>query len=1406
MKAKLNEITTKYHTFVENQVLTNEQLNEFINYFDDQDRLSRILLSGVGIACGFKLAFKSGKIYIAPGVGVTTDGDLIALKINRKGSLKKQLATTALPFAYFRKFKDDAASYDPFKRLVGIGRLSSKKIDLYELFPTAVEGSTKLSSFSNLKEMVVLLYLESYALKGDLCTAIDCDSQGIEQVNRLRVLLLNENDAQYLANNDSIYAGHNNTKAYLDLPALAVRKVVLNEVNSTKYDELKRAYYDAVKSDGLVDNLCIGITKIQNSFGVILDGGSVRISQLIAQLKSHFAFSPYLVPFDIQYRYDFLKDLTDNYNELKTCLLKLNEVCIPDIEAFPKHLLLGKLSEVNTDLKNFRHRFYPSPALGVWATEMEKAKSLYARLLLLITNYSPAKGELKITPSQKNVPGKQSIPFYYKVDRAFLKAWNYEQTNNFSEEENLSYHATTYSKLSHIIEPLAYTSSQHDFLRIEGHQGKDYRDVLEELEELKLKYGLGFDVKALSVNINTSNIDLEDYSCEFEDLSVMLKAWRAEQDCVLAQVSDFFSGFSTEVPGTNIKEPELSLKKDAMIGATLTSRTELLKEKLSEADYSVYNRALVYSLKTKNRASAVTDNLVTAENTIGEAMKIAIEANIGGSVNDIVATAGNALQEKVNTDAWNADPELKEFVVNKSVELMAGSYVLSQRMPLAINEVDTDKLTDYKLSLSQLCKLVQKLKASYNSTQLSTQLRAFTGLLINQLSAVCCSGKKLEVLLAEVNKRKEQILLQKQLSKFIEQHPGLEHKAGVEPGGTFVIVYKNAEKTDNVSLGDKLSAVDTKADFSAMLKKTVASDILNIEKLSFNDRTSLLKATTGMLKYENYRTNLERIETLEKFIPVSKVPNNTVVADFALPYQCCSDCAPINYIIQKPPVKLRLSDDNYCLQSDKDPIILDVSPVDGIVQLSPVVPGIQIEGKKLFVSSESFPEEMIARPLKFTVNGQLTDAELTVYRGIEADFDVPEEPTELAVHTFVPRGDLEGASFYWDFGDGNYSTEKSPTHKYSLPVNDKNKVTVTLSVTAANKVCKSTVKHYITFIETQPTIEITPVNFCENDKQAYPFTVIPENAKVEIQGDGVERDANGTFVFIPAASAGGTIEFLVNGQNSGCKVTIHKAPKASFKPLQDKNNLVLNNLSANASQFEWSINGTIKKQSTTEPVIIELTPNSPTDWKLALTAYGADVCPPASSRTTFQTKYIEEPAEATCVEEAKAAILTDQRLLQKITLEDGSILAKYLVATQRIYGGTRLYNQGVLNTVDAWLAGKENERLTTFFANLLNDTAMMVVEMQQQKEIAAQFLQLVEYQLRLFYNVLGCQSVEVLKKYEPVIAPLLNQIVELLQLLQKHEFMLSDAAKSYMKSYAQRVEKTAILLTHVKLLYDKKLI
>ena len=86
MRPILHQITPDYRAFVDDQVLTSGQLNEFLDYFEDQQRLTRICLNGVGIVCGFEVSLNAATktIAITPGCGITTDGDLIKLLVDAK--------------------------------------------------------------------------------------------------------------------------------------------------------------------------------------------------------------------------------------------------------------------------------------------------------------------------------------------------------------------------------------------------------------------------------------------------------------------------------------------------------------------------------------------------------------------------------------------------------------------------------------------------------------------------------------------------------------------------------------------------------------------------------------------------------------------------------------------------------------------------------------------------------------------------------------------------------------------------------------------------------------------------------------------------------------------------------------------------------------------------------------------------------------------------------------------------------------------------------------------------------------------------------------------------------------------------------------------------------------------------
>ncbi len=1420
MAAKLKEITTQYHTFEDNQVLTKDQLNEFINYFEDQDRLSRIFLSGVGIVCGFNLSLNSAKtkLTVSQGVGVTTDGDLIKLKKDINQSPFKTIDISQIVYTHFKTFEDSYAGYRFFKKQVTIdGKKKTVPLNLWELLPTEGENTSLLNTLPNIDNKVVLLYLESFAKEGDLCTAIDCDNQGVEQVARFRVLLVSKSDAEYIAGLDSIFSKHDIVDEYFKLPEVAVRRVVLNKTNSSSYDKLKLAYYKAlINDDKLLFNLSSGVSQIVTNFNSILklNLNKSTLFNINTKLNNIFSFSAYTVPFNIQYRYDCVKDIVDTFNEIKCLLLELGEECCPDIKAFPKHLMLGSLSEIQSDVKHFRHQFYKSPILNGGTQKIAQCKNLVTRLFELIGQFQTSIGETKITPSNKLLElTKRTIPFYYNVQSGLLKSWNYLKTEKNKEDTNLCYHTGNLSSAPQIQTPLNYNTDKFDFYRIEGHQGKDYKEVLEEIDDLKIENGLAFDVKALSVNINSETLDLDEYQCEFEDLNVLLRAWTAEQECVLAEVSGFFSGFSTTEPGKNVKEPQLSLAKQKVVvaadTATPTASKSSILTNLKTADRFSTAKTLEVAPLFIAKSEVISENLTTNENALGGVMKIAFEETKGGSVNDIIARSQLLVVDKVNTDEWKNQPDVKAFVIDQSIELMAHAHILSQKMPNTLANVSVNQVATYKATMADLCALVKKMKASYQTIELSVGLKAFIGIFINQLSIVCCSGKKLQVLLEEINKRKESILIRLQLSKFVEKNPGLEHLAGVQPGGTFVLVYLNKQllkDTEEIVLSEKAAVTE---------KLRTTEDIFKERSLISN-----LKVPTAITKIENtfskdlrlFNTGKllldENVGILERFIRPTELNNNTVIVDFSLPYMCCSDCAPVNFIIARPPVSLQLEKDEFCLGKDKSPLLFEVSPDDGIIKADAEIAGVTIDGKKLLLDATLFPDDMLGKPIRFTVNDQVTEAQLTVYRAIQFDFAVPESPVSDPKVTFVPTGKLDGASFLWSFGDDNLSTERNPTHTYKLPVNDDNKVTVSLTVTAPNGICQTTVEHSIQFEIEETKVTLKESNYCEKDEKSYPFEITSAGAETKIEGDGVEQDDAGDFVFIPAKAPVGEIIFTINGVISDLKVTIHISPVASFIPSQVENQLVLTNNSVGADSYVWVVND-VKTEAADESQHIEtLTPNSPTLWKLQLQALSERCGINTTESIEFETRFNEEPTADNCVEETKAAILTDAKKVAELQSPNSEFIQEIWRRTSAIYGGTPEFSKGVLNDIDNFLSGKNNGRLPEMFFVLLNDTANIIAEIDRLKfkEDFDKLVQLFALQLQLFYNILGCQDAAVIKESTEILHRILSRFIEVLRLLVELKVALPDSLKEFIKAYDEKVKDIPLIADHLKLIASEKLI
>jgi hypothetical protein len=1309
MKTKLKDITTQYRKFDTNQVLTEGQLNEFLDYFDDQDRLSRTGLNGVGIACGFKLTHSESEnsITITQGRGVTTDGDLLALQnpsTTEEGQNDATLKSIDLPskkYKFYRPFIDDKVKYNHFLNT------DNNQIDLWELSETNDGSFTDLATFTDLENAVVLLYLENYSKEGALCNQLTCDNQGIEQVSNIKVLLVSARNARFITDQDIIYNKHNWYETVEALPEVKAKRVVLNNTNTATFETLKENYFNAIKNNSTLTNLKRGLEAILSKFNK--QPISTRIDGL-------FNFSSNGTPTDYQYRYDILKDLIDTYNEIKTLLLHINVACCPSIGAFPKHLMLGRIEEVKPYL-TFRHQFYKSPIIGHEEANYKKVMSLLNRVADLATSYVDFnKGDdIKITPSfTSGMLGNKAVPFYYNVDEELLKSWSFEKFSNLRYKYNLSYQTQNLAQVPSILQPLEYDIDNYNFYRIEGHQGKLYKDALDQILRLKENNGLNFDVKVLSINVTTQTLNLNDYKCQFEDLSMLLNAWRTEQNCILSEMSRFFSAFSTVDVGTNVVAVNSGLEYELATpvidspsgGGSIPVPSSTPTASFREVEITAVSEELTKDALNINRQVLLTknnivkDQLTTEENTIGQLLEIAIADNEEGSANDILATFNANVVDIKQSPEWEAEAPLAEFIFTNVAETLVHSYVLDDKIPDRLTEIDDFTLTNYKLTIDELCKRVKDLQAKYQTTNVKEGSKQILGLIINQLSTVCCSGKKLEILLEEIEKRKQDILTQIQLSEFVKKHPGLEHKAGVKEGGTFVMAYltENAvdkptyepvimeldflkqptienketggdrgelqllkrtlstsfiflknigkevpvlideivtEKNTQTSLDEVViigeSIEETVNNFSVFLnRKWERAGVSTIvakadrKKLTITIEDTIIKQEENFIRFEN--PNIvgtdEPIFFDENAVALANTTSkNVVVADFALPYMCCSDCTPINFIVPKDPISLSLPQAFICLKDGVDitPLPFKISPADGVAAAR--VP----EGIASGLTTNGFGEpifdpaltdsSLYGTEIEFTVNGELTNAKITVFGDPNISVNTPQvtynNTKTVATVTYTVVNALPSLNYTWDFGKGALSNDIPNSDgevvvTYNLPINNVNTITPTLTI--SNGFCEDNISIDTIIFDTPITATLSIQDkYCLDLKKGeviqIPFTEkSPADATIEIaSGDfsGVKVQGD-ELVITPSDfdvdNFDKIIKFSVSGLPTSAEITISQLLNISLQKQEGTlfwaNNalfrsygaaaVVPNGIDESTLQYEWIING--KTVATTKGV------------------------------------------------------------------------------------------------------------------------------------------------------------------------------------------------------------------------------
>ena len=485
---KLKDPVPDFKYFAEDQILTAGDLNRVVDFLDQQERMTRSYALGVGIVCGLEPTRQAfNRVSITRGAAVTTDGDLLVVDDDTL-------------YTHFAEFKDADGKYPKFRKANG------QIVSMWELSTEAGPGRTPLTQFEgagnpDLDSLVAMLYLESFIESEEECEGQDCDKRGDRQVRNLKTILVKRSDIEATVQPLS--------KAALELPRLASTRLNLGNNRITAYkggNGLAQRYVTAINGSR---------TRVTRVFQQLFRGPFRPMLENVVDnnadwvsLLGQTRFKPNNTTPRIQYVYGFFQDLIDAWNEWRECACDLSADCLPDPDMFPKHVALGELGVNVATTGRTRHYFRPSSLLRQGDDAAARCYFLLRRIDMLIRSFRPSRvNELRLTPSKGTCHplSQRAIPYYY-FDLGNTpnprSVWSFAAKSLFVTGDINSYHANEDAEASEAAKtPFLFGSSlDYDFLRIEGHLGRDVDDVENELEKLRKQHNVPFHILSVQVD------------------------------------------------------------------------------------------------------------------------------------------------------------------------------------------------------------------------------------------------------------------------------------------------------------------------------------------------------------------------------------------------------------------------------------------------------------------------------------------------------------------------------------------------------------------------------------------------------------------------------------------------------------------------------------------------------------------------------------------------------------------------------------------------------------------------------------------------------------------------------------------------------------------------------------------
>ncbi|MCW3110478.1 MAG: hypothetical protein JWQ09_4984 [Segetibacter sp.] len=1051
----------EYLVFEADQVLTNDHLNQLFYYVDQQNRWTRNKLIGIGIACGLNIVQLPGIIQVTKGVGVTSQGYLILHNTTNYTYFLPYSAIDQpndLPFTY----PGNLPFYKPYCTGKSVYLLLSD--DEYNSLESNKQLQSKTISSSPAKfldDYVVVLFLEATEMDLKNCDAFDCNNKGEKIQLQVRPLLVKKTELPNAVKDKPGKVTGNSVTAKLTAPEIDFKRYNVPYKDLQSSDDVLNAFIQIV-DDNTLSTIAKAYTFCYEKYKFLFNTTANPFTTLFTDLKKQRDSIIKNNPVFIQYFYDFIDDLIKAYYEFRVRAWGLVSSCCPDENLFPLHLVLGDATANTTSFQKdaYRQYFIYSPLFERQGNESSEIVFLFIKMQILVKEFvilsqkSIKELDIKITPSQYEFHwlSERAIPYYYKVNdpgSELYKYWKFSRTSHGNAAFNLGYNSNLYNGSPGVLHPLLYDIEYYNFFRVEGHIGLNYKACLSNILQQRQTYNLPFDIVAVSADqlrVNADNLP----ECNLQDLEADYKVIISEFACKVHVPFCFFSQspFDNAIRATdnNIAGAagNKSFSKEEM-PSFASIKTDAIRN---------FNEAVVFSKPGYVKGDFLRKYCPPKPGTVASAYIAALSAD---------GTFTNPLTPNQKNPLINAYYYTFEFIdaVEELMKLLLLSSIATLNMA-ALKSTYLHYLTSITILTNILAFFNEQAASTADTKPAEWLLEYDLDLLLVEFGVLTsiCLDERLQTLKEEYKRRLQLYQLQRSFLYYFKKHPGLEHKAGVPKGGTFVLVYHPAQR-------EAPTAVTVGA-FTNLSRQTADQPVTPEVQQTATQAITVMPAQTATVNQAYYDENtiklirsfvddcndapIEKkkliIDILTNFQPKSpgfQIPDDVVIADFYVPYLCCSDCPPIAYVVteEKPEVtqfdinpKVFLYDDahNYPFTA-KPPVTqanIEQNPFDPTDNLKyPVGLKLWTDEKNVLYLHPAMPD--LKQTLKATVTYREVPIEITIIKPDAAfQVQITKDPANNGIFLRVTAKNKDAKSYEWLVNGKNDVFENNAT---PAPVN-----------------------------------------------------------------------------------------------------------------------------------------------------------------------------------------------------------------------------------------------------------------------------------------------------------------------------------------------------------------------------------